>query len=65
MIYQGVDIDLLFARLELTKVEDGLESLQDNSILRNCDAESIKSLNGRRVTDAILEYIGKENLNKF
>lgn len=57
MIFCGVDIDLLFARVEWKEVGDNLESLQDNSILRNCDASSIKSLNGRRATDAILEHI--------
>lgn len=63
MVYCGVDIDLLFARVELPKVEDNLDSLQDNAILRNCDSDSIKSLNGRRATDAILEHI--PNLETF
>jgi len=65
MIYFGVDIDLLFARVELKEVSDSLESLQDNSILRNCDKESIKSLNGRRSTDDILENVPKNNIETF
>ena len=56
-IYNHVDIDLLFARVEYREVGDNLESLRDNSILRNCDSESIKSLNGRRATDAILDHV--------
>lgn len=56
-VYKRVDIDLLFARIELKEVSDSLDSLQDNAILRNCDSESIKSLNGRRATDAILDEI--------
>jgi poly(A) polymerase len=62
-IYKGVDIDLLFARIELKEVCDKLDSLQDNAILRNCDSESIKSLNGRRATDAILDEI--PNIHTF
>jgi poly(A) polymerase len=62
-VYQGVDIDLLFARVELKEVSDSLDSLQDNAILRNCDSESIKSLNGRRATDAILDEI--PNIHTF
>ena len=57
MVYCGVDIDLLFARVELVEVGDNLESLQDNAILRNCDPFTIRSLNGRRATDAILEHV--------
>ena len=57
MVYKNVDIDLLFARVELKGIPDNLESLQDDAILRNCDPNSIRSLNGRRATDAILEHI--------
>lgn len=63
MVYCGVDIDLLFARVELKEVGDNLESLQDPAILRNCDSASTKSLNGRRATDAILEHV--PNIEKF
>ena len=64
MIYKNVDIDLLFARVEYKEIPDNFESLQDDSILRNCDSNSIKSLNGRRATDAILEHV-KNNLTTF
>jgi len=53
-VYQKVDIDLLFARVELKEIPEDLKDLDDDHILRNCDPESIKSLNGRRATDAIL-----------
>lgn len=62
-VYKRVDIDLLFARVELKEVSESLDSLQDNAILRNCDSESIKSLNGRRATDAILDNI--PNIHTF
>ena len=59
MIYQGIDIDLLFARTEepIIKADYSHRSLQINSILRNCDSKSIKSLNGRRVTDKIIDLV--------
>jgi poly(A) polymerase len=63
MIFCGVDIDLLFARVELKEVGYNLESLQDEAILRNCDIHSIRSLNGRRATDAILEHV--PNIHTF
>lgn len=37
MTFCKLDIDLLFARVELKEVRDDLCNLQDNSILRNCD----------------------------
>ena len=64
MIYKNVDIDLLFARVEYKFIPDDFEDLQDNSILRNCDSNTIRSLNGRRATDAILEHV-KGNLPTF
>jgi len=57
MIYKGVDIDLLFARIEHKQIGENFDSLKDDYILRNCDSEDIKSLNGRRATDAILDHI--------
>lgn len=62
MIYCGVDIDLLFARVEPKEVHDNID-LSHNAILRNCDIASIRSLNGRRVTDAILKHI--PNIDNF
>mmetsp|Transcript_34009 Transcript_34009/g.25097 ORF Transcript_34009/g.25097 Transcript_34009/m.25097 type:complete len:227 (+) Transcript_34009:385-1065(+) len=56
MKFQEVDIDLLFARVACVDTGD-LKSLLDDNILRNCDRESIRSLNGSRVTDIILELV--------
>ena len=58
MEFEGVEIDLLFARVEYREVGDELKDLSDNNILRNCDNESIRSLNGCRVTDKIMELVG-------
>lgn len=61
-VFNQVDIDLLFARIEYREVSNNV-CLKDNSILRNCDSESIKSLNGRRATDAILEHVSANTDN--
>ena len=37
MAFEGVDIDLLFARIEYQSVGDDLTNLNDDNILRNCD----------------------------
>ena len=50
MKFEDVDIDMLFARVSLMTVGNDLELLDDN-ILRNCDIETIRSLNGCRVTE--------------
>lgn len=49
-------MDVLFARLNLPQVFENL-SLSDNNLLRNLDERDIRSLNGSRVTDAILSLV--------
>lgn len=63
MKFEDVDIDMLFARVQLKEVGNDLELLDDN-ILRNCDIETIRSLNGCRVTEQTLAIV-KDNLNEF
>ena len=63
MKFEEVDIDMLFARVQLKEVGNDLELLDDN-ILRNCDPETIRSLNGCRVTEQTLAIV-KENLDEF
>jgi poly(A) polymerase len=65
MKYCGIHIDLLFARLSLKVIDENLTSLQDDSILKNCDKESILSLNGCRVTDQILALVPDTNSFKL
>jgi poly(A) polymerase len=57
MKYCGIQIDLLFAKLSMNTIDDDLNSLQDDNLLKNCDKESILSLNGCRVTDQILSLV--------
>ena len=54
--YAGIELDILFARLALKEVTDD-QQLSDDSLLRNLDEKSIRSLNGSRVADEILRLI--------
>lgn len=57
MEFDGVDIDLVFARIESKEVGDDLENLLDDNVLKNCDDSSVRSLNGSRVADIILKTV--------
>uniref|UniRef100_A0A6T6CBS1 Poly(A) polymerase n=1 Tax=Compsopogon caeruleus TaxID=31354 RepID=A0A6T6CBS1_9RHOD len=54
MKYNGVEIDLLCSRLEMKSIP---ESLNDDNVLRNLDDAAQRSINGVRVTDAILNLV--------
>lgn len=56
MVFNEISIDLTFARLGLPAVKDGINLLSD-SVLRSMDEKCIVSLNGSRVTDAILSLV--------
>ncbi|OXB76140.1 UNVERIFIED_CONTAM: hypothetical protein H355_005351 [Colinus virginianus] len=59
--FDGIEIDLVFARLPVQTVSDNLD-LRDDSCLRSLDIRCIRSLNGCRVTDEILHLVpNKEN----
>ncbi|NWI31784.1 PAPOG polymerase, partial [Sula dactylatra] len=59
--FDGIEIDLVFARLTVQTVSDNLD-LGDDSRLRSLDIRCIRSLNGCRVTDEILHLVpNKEN----
>lgn len=49
-------MDMLFARLALPSLPNDL-TLDDTSILKNLDTKCVRSLNGCRVTDAILRLV--------
>ena len=57
MVYDGIDIDMTFARLALKEVTDN-QSLSDPNLLKNLDQKCVLSLNGCRVTDEILNQVG-------
>lgn len=56
MNFDGIEIDLLFARLALTTIPEDL-NLLDEHLLKNLDARCVRSLNGCRVTDEILHLV--------
>lgn len=54
--FDGIDIDLTFARLALKEVDDA-QDLSDPMLLKNLDQKCVRSLNGCRVTDEILRQV--------
>ena len=59
--FDGIDIDLVFARLALKEVDD-TQDLSDPMLLRNLDPKCVRSLNGCRVT--VSHYIKSRNFLK-
>lgn len=56
MTFEGVDIDLLYARLSTNVVPQHLD-LTDDSLVAQLDDKSVLSLNGTRVTDSMLALV--------
>ncbi|EPR78646.1 poly(A) polymerase [Spraguea lophii 42_110] len=54
--YDGISIDLLFARLNLSVVDSSV-NVQNNALLKNMDEKCILSLNGVRLANDILNLI--------
>lgn len=54
--YRGVEIDLLCASLQMNRIPDKFDIL-DDKVLRNVDDATQRSINGVRVTDAILKLV--------
>lgn len=57
--YAGINIDLIFARLMLPSVPENID-LKNNDYLRGLDEREVRSLNGTRVTDQILDLVPQQ-----
>lgn len=55
----GISIDLIFARLVVPAIPMNLD-LKNNDYLRGLDEREVRSLNGTRVTDEILELVPQQ-----
>ena len=55
MEFDGVEIDLVFACIAQKEVDEDLKDLLDDNFLKGCDDSSIRSLNGPRVADVIIQ----------
>ena len=55
----GISIDLIFARLMVPSIPLNLD-LKNNDYLRGLDEREVRSLNGTRVTDEILELVPQQ-----
>ncbi|KAH7437427.1 hypothetical protein KP509_05G071100 [Ceratopteris richardii] len=60
--FKGISIDLLYGRLALWVIQEDLDISQE-SILRNVDEQSVRSLNGYRVTEEIVRLV--PNIHTF
>jgi len=61
--YKNVSIDILFASVEKSKMSLFPLYFEDDSILKNCDKESILSINGWWTTEIILKSVS--NIERF
>ncbi|OXU17670.1 hypothetical protein TSAR_004681 [Trichomalopsis sarcophagae] len=62
MNFDGIAIDMLFAQLQGTKLSDPMD-LTDDRLLKYLDEKCVRSLNGCRVTEEILQSV--PNLENF
>lgn len=56
IVFCGVDMDLLFARVDRAQVPPDLD-LSDDAVLAGQDEVGVRALNGARVTDAVLRLV--------
>ncbi|CAG5086098.1 Oidioi.mRNA.OKI2018_I69.PAR.g11108.t1.cds [Oikopleura dioica] len=57
LYFDGIDMDILFARLANNSKVPEDQDLRNIEILRNLDEKCVRSLNGCRVTDEILHLV--------
>ena len=60
----GISIDLIFAGLIVHSIPMNLD-LKNNDYLRGLDEREVRSLNGTRVTDEILQLVPEEKTFRY
>ncbi|PNY24247.1 Poly(A) polymerase pla1 [Tolypocladium capitatum] len=63
--YSGISIDLIFSRLIQKQLSPDLQDLKDSGLLRGLDEAELRSLNGTRVTDEILNLVPEQSTFKL
>lgn len=58
--YSGISIDLIFSRIIQKQLPEDL-TLKDSALLRGLDEAELRSLNGTRVTDEILNLVPEQS----
>lgn len=58
--YSGISIDLIFSRVMQTQLTLDLD-LKDDTFLRGLDDRELRSVNGTRVTDEILDLVPEKS----
>lgn len=61
--FDGISIDLICATLNVSQVPQTM-TLDDKNLLKNIDERDMRSLNGTRVTDEILQLVPKPTVFK-
>nr|ADY62671.1 PAPa [Candida metapsilosis] len=61
--FDGISLDLIMARLNVPRVPLDM-TLDDKNLLKNLDERDLRSLNGTRVTDEILQLVPKPGVFK-
>ena len=59
IVYEGVDVDLIFVALKQSSVPDAID-LKDNNLLRGLSDIDLRSVNGVRVTDEMLSVVPQQ-----
>lgn len=57
--FSGISIDLIFARIDIHSIPATL-NLKDTSLLRGMEERDLRSVNGTRVTDEILDLVPQQ-----
>ncbi|PHH73921.1 hypothetical protein CDD82_5194 [Ophiocordyceps australis] len=63
--FSGISIDLIFSRIIQKQLSPDLHDLKDSSLLRGLDEPELRSLNGTRVTDEILNLVPEPSTFKL